>query len=123
MRIRNVVLFTAGVVVGGVLLSTAFAAGLVPAWDRASITPVVFVTYDPQGFFVPVDSTSLVTPTWTKKEVTPIVETTYDSLWGFVPLRSSVPAGLGPKWTTMQVKPWTEVVYNSLGQFVTKNSE
>lgn len=123
MTTRNVASFIAGAVFGGIFLSTAFAAGLVPAWNRAAVTPVVLVTYDSVNGFRPAGSASSLAPSWTKEEVTPVVETTYNSLAGFVPLRSNTPPSLGPHWTSAQVIPWTEVVYNSLGQFVTKSSE
>ncbi len=123
MKTRSLVPFFAGVVVGAVFLSTAFAVGIVPAWHTADVTPVVLVAYDSLYGFRPVGSNSPLAPSWKKEEVKAVVATTYDSLSGFVPLKSNSPSLLGPSWKKEQVTPWTEVVYNSLGQFVTKNSE
>lgn len=123
MKVGSLVPFTAGVAVGAVLLSTAFAAGIVPAWRPADVTPVVFVKYDSLYGFRPVDTDSPLAPTWRKEQVTAVVATTFDTLNGFVPLKSDSPSSLGPSWRKEQVTPWTEVIYNTLGQFVTKNSE
>ena len=123
MKKQTLIPFITGVGVGAVFLSTAFAAGLVPAWSKASVTPVVLVTYDSLYGFRPVGSDSSLAPTWKKDQVTAVVETTYDSLWGFVPLKSNSEKGLGPSWKKEQVTPWAEVVFNSSGQFVTKNSD
>lgn len=123
MNTRNLVPFVAGVVVGAAFLSTAIAAGLVPAWRPVSVTPVVLVKYNSLYGFQPIASDATLAPTWKKEDVTAVVQTTYNSLYGFVPLRSDTSSGLGPKWKSEQITPWTEVVYSSLGQFVTKNSE
>jgi hypothetical protein len=123
MKTSNILPFSAGLVVGAAFISTAFAAGLVPAWNSANVTPVVLVEYSSIHGFRPAGSDSPVTPSWTKDQVSPVVPTIYSSLYGFVPAKSDALTALAPNWRKEEVKPWTEVVFNSMGQFVTRHSQ
>jgi hypothetical protein len=119
VRVRYLVIFTAGVVVGSML--SPVVAAILPTWNKDAVKPVVMVKYSGLDTFNPVDAPFSFPPSWKTSEVTPMAQVVYQSPDdSFAAVSGS--SQLVPAWKKEAVTPWVEVAPDQFGNFAPRYS-